>query len=194
MALIKKERIDLALADLNKAISINSNQPVFYAWRGAAWSATNELDKALEDLNRAIQLRPKDAAFYSMRGSVHNKRQRFEEAVADFKQALELNAGSLEAQNNLAWLRATCPDGSFRDGKEAVALASKACEMTNYKFPNLLDTLAAAHAEAGDFDQALRYENQSFEKLTVTNKSYAGMKERLALYQEHKPYRQKPEP
>ena len=57
--------------------------------------------------------------------------------------------------NNLAWLLAACPDAAFRDGPEAVRLATRACELTGYTQPLFIGTLAAAQAEAGDFPAAI---------------------------------------
>ena len=57
--------------------------------------------------------------------------------------------------NNLAWLLASCPNAAFRNGPEAVRLATRACESTGYAKPLLIGTLAAAQAEAGRFDDAI---------------------------------------
>ena len=76
------------------------------------------------------------------------------EAIAGYAAALKLKKGESNLLNNYAWVLATSPDKDVRDGVKAVELAKKACEVTDYKAPHILSTLAAAHAEAGNFDKA----------------------------------------
>jgi Flp pilus assembly protein TadD len=65
--------------------------------------------------------------------------------------------------NNYAWVLATSPDDNVRDGKLAVELATKACEVTNHEESHILSTLAAAYAEAGDFDKATEWSQKAIE-------------------------------
>ena len=93
------------------------------------------------------------------------------------------------ALNSLAWLRATCPEARVRNGKEAVEFATKACELSQWKNGSNIDTLAAAYAEAGDFDQAVKYQREVIQmSRSWTNDSK--IKQRLALYEQHKAYRE----
>ena len=83
--------------------------------------------------------------------------------------------------------RATCPDATLRDGRQAVAAATRACELTAWKDPGLLDTLAAACAEAGDFDAAVRWQTKAGAMVHDAG-SRSGFEARLALYRAKKPY------
>jgi Flp pilus assembly protein TadD len=76
-------------------------------------------------------------------------------AIAELRQALSLNTTNAETLNNLAWLLATAPEKDLRDGSQAVTYARQACAFTDFKQPASLGTLAAAHAEAGHFKQAI---------------------------------------
>ena len=78
-------------------------------------------------------------------------------AKADFEAAVQALPGDPSLANNLAWLLATSPQDELRDGARAVALATRACELTKHQVPALVGTLAAAHAESGDFKQALEW-------------------------------------
>jgi tetratricopeptide (TPR) repeat protein len=81
--------------------------------------------------------------------------QRFLDAINHYQRVLALDTNSVPALNNLAWLRATASDPQLRNGKEAVRLAERACQLTEYKEAFLVGTLAAAYAEAGRFDDAI---------------------------------------
>ena len=97
------------------------------------------------------------------------------------------------AFNYLAWLRATCPTAEFRDGAKAVEQATKACELTNFKKANYVGTLAAAYAEAGDFDAAKKWQKNAIDLLTEKQQHLRpDFEERLKLYQSGKPYRESP--
>jgi len=93
--------------------------------------------------------------------------------------------------SNLAWVLATSPEAIHRNGHEAVRLAEWACNATAYKSPPLLDTLAAAYAEAGQFDQAVSTTLQAIEIVRSNPKSPTStLESRLELYRAGRPYRE----
>ena len=98
----------------------------------------------------------------------------------------------MAALNNLAWLRATCPNAQHRDGAEAVRLATQACELTHYANPNTLATLAAAYAEGGQISDALGLAEQAQAR---AGEVPSELKERLGAmirtFRAHQPYREK---
>jgi tetratricopeptide (TPR) repeat protein len=75
--------------------------------------------------------------------------------IQQYREAVASDPNSSVALNNLACLLATAPDPELRNGPEAVALAEKACALTQYQNTSVLSTLAAAYAEAGRFEQAV---------------------------------------
>ena len=107
---------------------------------------------------------------------------------ADENRVLLLDPKNGEAYNNLAWDLATCPKVNFRDGKKAVQYATQACELSEWKNPAFIDTLAAACAEAGDFVDAVKWENKYLEAPNQSASDVADAKKRLVLYQAHQPY------
>jgi tetratricopeptide (TPR) repeat protein len=105
-----------------------------------------------------------------------------------YTKAIQLDKESPKAYNYLAWLLATCPKAEFRNGTKAVEQATKACELSEWKNMSIIDTLAAAYAESGDFDKAVKWES----KVLDAYPSNDSIKTRLALYQKHQPYHEPP--
>jgi tetratricopeptide (TPR) repeat protein len=114
-------------------------------------------------------------------------------AVADLRQALALKpdpSSKVTALNNLAWILATCPDGSVRDGNEAVRYAEEACRLTAFKQPKFISTLAAAYAEAGRFPDAVKTAETAINlaKAMGDVRTATLCQQLLLLYQAGKPY------
>ena len=91
----------------------------------------------------------------------------------------------------LAWVRATASDPALRDSLEAVRLGERAAELTGRKDPSVLDILAAAYAAAGQFDRAIDAAQAAVSLATASQSPAAvdQIRARLALYQQHVPYR-----
>ena len=119
------------------------------------------------------------------------KRQVLGEEHSDTVRALNSLAYTL---NNLAWLQATSPRAELRDGAKAIDNATKACELTEWKKAIYVDTLAAAYAEAGDFDSAVKWQKKAVDLLPedVSAESRVDYESRLKLYKSGKPYRESP--
>jgi Flp pilus assembly protein TadD len=83
---------------------------------------------------------------------------------------------------------ATCANEKVRNGQRAVESAKRACELTDWTAWNTLDTLAAAHAEAGDFDNAVKYAKQALSLAPADKKRE--IQERLDGYLDEKPWRE----
>jgi tetratricopeptide (TPR) repeat protein len=155
------------------------------------WMRLKRLNEALADADAAVALAPDSVGAYFYRGRLRVSRREFPEARADFERALERSRGpQFFLLNGVAWFFATCPDQSARDGRRAVDLATKACEVKQWKDDHALDTLAAAYAETGDFDQAIKWQSQALKLYGDAGDSRSGMQKRLALYKQHKAYRE----
>ena len=123
----------------------------------------------------------------------YEKNGKHERAIADFKQAMTIDPKYARAYQNLAWLQATCPDGKYRNGGKAVEIATKAYQLSNGKSWRYLDTLAAAYAQNGDFENATLWQAKTIE-MALTDKSLTeeGKEElrfRMELYRKGRPYR-----
>jgi Zn-dependent protease len=124
------------------------------------------------------------------RGLVESRRGEWQRAIEDYRESLRLQPKLAMAHNNLAWLLAACPVDALRNGQEAVENATSACKATGWSNPSCLGTLAAASAEVGDFDQAVR-----LQKRALADPAYrqmygeATVSGRLRLYEQGLPCR-----
>ena len=148
----------------------------------------NEYEKAISDLSNSILLDPKNTFSYSYRGYALAIKGEYNKAISDFNAVIRIDPKSNQGYNDLAWLLATCSQQSFRDGKKAVLLAQKACELSKEQASIYMDTLAAAYAESGDFDSAVSSELKYLTTLNLPENKSSEANSRLLLYKSHKPY------
>lgn len=116
---------------------------------------------------------------------------RHAEAIVDLEKALQLKPDDSGVLNNLAWLLGTSPEASIRDGKRAIELATKACELTEWKQPHIISTLAAGYAEIGDFPTAQKYSRQAVDAENAGDEVKQQLEKELESYRQQKPWREK---
>ena len=116
---------------------------------------------------------------------------RLDESIVQCRKAVAARPGSAEAHRRLAWLLATCPAASRRNGAEAVEHARRAEQLTGGQAPEVLDALAAAYAETGRFPEALATARKALELAERQDKRELahGLRTRIALYESGKPFR-----
>ena len=145
--------------------------------------------KAIEIYTEVLEKDPTNAEVLRTRGDAYLTQGAHAEAIADFESALKLMPEDTPLLNNLAWVLATSPDDGLRDGERAVELATTACELTDYKMPHILSTLAAAFAESGDFDTAIEWSEKAV-AMDDTEQEEQLSKE-LASYKGGQPWRER---
>jgi len=141
-------------------------------------------DAARDHLERAEALGGRSPQLQGALALVAVQQKRHAEAARHYRAALEIDPGFAPGLNNLAWLLATTPVESVRDGAAAVALAERAVKAAPVADPGTLDTLAAAYAAAGRFDEALQSEDRAIALLEAAGRGAQaeGMRTRRALY------------
>ncbi|HBI45283.1 MAG TPA: hypothetical protein DDY78_20885 [Planctomycetales bacterium] len=148
-----------------------------------------DYDKAVADYTEAVRLAPKFAVALSNRGAIWRVKKEYAQALADFDEALRINPKYPAPLNLRARILAACPKEQFRDGKRAIEDARLACELTKDQETTYLDTLAAAYAETGDFDAAVKWQTKVVASPRSSPMQIEDARKRLKLYQDQKPYR-----
>jgi tetratricopeptide (TPR) repeat protein len=182
---------DKALAIYTALIEAHPDFADAWFLRGSGLMEHDELERALSNLTRSCELIPRCPQFLQRRGQTYEYLGRYADAVADYEAALAIDPRHSRARYNLAFLRAACPAGDSRDGREAQEHARKVLEMPEVERYLALSLLAAAEAESGKFDEAARHQAEA---LVVTPRdSREIFNERLEMYHRHEPYHRKPE-
>ena len=164
------------------------NLSMYYADRANAYNLLGDLDAALRDCHMATHFDAANSHAWNVEGLVLDKKGDFAGATAAYTSGINCSPTSPDNYNALAWLKATCTDARFRDGKVALQNAVRACELTEYKNGDMLDTLAAAYAETGDFDTALTWEYGAID-LAANENDKVNLQKHAKLYESHRPYR-----
>jgi tetratricopeptide (TPR) repeat protein len=140
----------------------------------------------------AISLAPSIAAFYRSRGITYGSKGEYDKTISDFKKAIELNPKDPTTYRIFAKLLATCSDEKYRDGIKAIALVSKAIELSSKK-DMFYDTAAEAYAESGNFQEAIKMQEKAIFFATEeekTNGYFEKLLTQLKSYKENKPWRE----
>ena len=155
-----------------------------YCRRGLLYASQGNIERAIQDLDEGLRIDPKLAEGYAGRGAVRYGQEKYSAAVEDYQQAIKIDPRNMLAHNNLAWGYATCPEVAIRNGPAAIEHATKACDLSGYSQWYCLGTLAAAYAEAEDFEAASRWCKESF--ALAPQEEREACRERLRLYKDGK--------
>jgi tetratricopeptide (TPR) repeat protein len=179
---------DKAISDFNEAIRLDPRSARYYNSRSLAWQEQGEFDRAMEDAEKAIRINPQLASAYTNRGRAYQARGDIGLAIEDNRKTVQLDPNYPLGFMHYAWLLATSPEARHRDAELAVKYAQRACKLTNWDDGNCLGTLAAAYAEAGNFEEAAKWETKAQQLYPAATQEK--WKFLLDLYQSGKPYRQ----
>jgi tetratricopeptide (TPR) repeat protein len=206
-----------AIEIFNKGLEAHPLYCDFYILRGLGYLEIEDNNKAIIDFTKAIEISPKNTSRYNKRhgnkhvsvdagnihailkvehyaysyiyrGHVYSKIGQYDKAISDFIESIKI-APYGYAYNGLSWILSTCPDANFRNGSNAVQLAKKAVE-SDPRNANFWDTYAAAYAEIGSFEEAVKMQEKATSLLTDKKLYLSVFNEHLEYYKNNKPYRE----
>jgi len=160
-------RLAEAVAQFQKALQINPDYAEVHNNLGAVFAQQGRRDEAISQFQKTLATKPDYAEARFNLGNSLFQQGNVAEAIAQFQKALEIKPDYVAVQNNMAWVLATCPQASLRNGIEAVKLAERANQLTGGKNPVVLCTLAAAYAEAGRFQEAVATGQRALQLATL---------------------------
>ncbi len=189
-ALLRKGDFDEAMACLEKTTP--SHDPL------AGWNSLGDgfLEKAsfpeaIVCYQRALNMDSRCVDACARLGLAYFKSGQIKEAIDSWQRVLEIEPGQVDVRNNLAWLLATTPDASLRNGVKAIAEAKQANQLSGGAEPMILRTLAAAYAETGRYKDALATARHAMElAVAQTNDNLtATLQRETKLYEKSIPLR-----
>ncbi len=157
----------------------------------SALASDGELAEAISGYQTTLRLAPNSALAHYQFGAALLGGHREKEALQEFREALRLSPESALTLDKLGWILSTSSEAALRNGKEGMAFAQRACQITNNLNPVTLSTLSAAFAEDGQFDQAIASAEKS-KSLTDPDKNpklVALINRQLSFYRDHRPFR-----
>jgi len=176
--------------------SVQSQGDFFEAYYnlGVIYTKENRVDDATEAWQNVVRIRPSFAQGHENLGYALYEQAKFPESLAQLQMALDEDPNRLFAPKLAANLLATCPDSAVRNGTEALSMAEKAEQLSGGNDPGVLDTLSAAYAENGRFDEATAAEQQAVALAAQREdpKLESRLKAHMAQYEQKEPLRESP--
>jgi tetratricopeptide (TPR) repeat protein len=192
-ALAKLGRLDEALVPLNKALEANAGYAPAHYQLGVVLKDRGDAQGAIREWRRALETDPEYAEAHVSLGDALDERGLAAEAVAEWREGIALQPNDAATLRRMAWELATSRVAALRDGGDAVAFAVRAVEISGGRDARVLDTLAAAYAQKGQFaDAALTARRALARAVAEKDASLAeGIRGRIALYEAGRAFRER---
>lgn len=177
-------------SELERARKADPNDLEVLAELGSLQVLTGKSDQALKTFQSALESGLDNARVNGAIGSLLLTAGRKEEAVGYLERSAKLDPYDTTTLNNLAWILSTSKSDALRNGQRALELAQRACAATNYAQAECLDTMAAALAEVGRFDEAVTLENRAAGLMRQAKRDVKELDARLEKYKARQPIRE----
>jgi tetratricopeptide (TPR) repeat protein len=193
---LKQGRLDEAAATARRARALVEPDPSLINSLGSILARAGQYDEAIAQFTQAIALAPGMTSAYGNLAGALLKQGRPAEALLTYREALTRGGNDPALVRRVAWLLATHPDEKIRNASEALQMATWANDQAGGKSALYLQTLAAALANAGRFDEATKVQQAALraagEVAGVQDQTLAEYRAQLALYQQGQPLRAAP--
>lgn len=188
--LLSENSADEAIVLFRLVLDVQPGSAEIYYDLAKAYQSQGKLEEAVANFNEALRRKPHWARAHYKLGSICFRQRNFDQAAVHYKESLKLEPNSFGVLNDLAWISAAYKDTKHYNPTEAVKYAQKACELTDYQRPELLDTLAVAYGAAGDYTKAIETAEKAIQLAVSAGKEeLAGeIQKHLELYKAHRPY------
>jgi tetratricopeptide (TPR) repeat protein len=185
-------QIENAVPHLEKAVAINPGMAEAQKDLGRALVIMGKADEAIPHFEKALEVNPGISEAHLFLGvALCRSQARTQEALAHWREALRLEPNYAPAMNEAAYVLATSPNASDRDGAEAVRLAERAVQLSGSRNLEYLYTLGTAYAEAGRFSDAIEVTRRAIDLAAKQNQTayVEDLQARVRLYEARHPYR-----
>jgi Flp pilus assembly protein TadD len=181
-----------AMAIYESLLRANPNDPVLHKKLALALATSNQYEPAIAHLQEALRIAPTYADAHFALAEILLRLKRTREAVSHYRTALQLKRQWPEAALRLSWILSTDRDPALRNGPEAVRIAEEIRKQVARPEAQVLDTLAAAYAEAGRFEAAVRFARLAADKARSEGDHALAdaVERRLVLYKAGQPFRE----
>jgi Tfp pilus assembly protein PilF len=183
-------RLPEAEQQLREAVRLKETSAPAHANLGPVLCALGQLDEGISHLERALALDPEYTAAHGNLAEAYAARGQRAAAAKEFRLAVDAAPDNPFLLNRLGWLLATSPEDDVRNGARAVEVAERAVSITRRQDAMSLDTLSAAYAEAGRFDEAVASAREGLALTQGTRSADSELASRLSLFQAHRPFRE----
>ena len=188
VALKSLGKFEQAIEHYQKILQIDPGHANAHNNLGVVLESLGKFEQAIEHYQKALQTDPGHANAHNNLAAALARQNKVARTIAHWEETLRSDPDHIDSHNNLAWLLATTADDNVRDPAEAVRLAERACQLTQYSRPDVLDTLAAAYAADGDFAKAVETAEKALSLVSDSEKLTNWIQERIELYKANKPY------